>query len=281
MLPWMLLPGAAAAHGAPQHLAYDPLAVILLGLLGALLAGGAIRLWRRVGPGHGLRYPQAAGLLGALLLLWLALVWPLEPLAEVSAAAHMTQHMLLILGIPPLLLLGRAGAVALHGLPRPAGRRMGSGVRRLRGLWRLLCRPGVAFMLHLVAVWIWHAPAAFEAALQNYWIHLAEHLTLLLTGILFWSGVLEGAKGNARSVGNAAVLVLGTLMHTGMLGALLTFAPTPVYPSYQYLPPGPLTALEDQQLAGLVMWVPGGFVYLVAIMVILGAWLRRAERRLA
>lgn len=277
----LLVPGAAAAHGSGPHAALDPVAVTALVILAGVSAAGTARLRRQRGPGRGLPRGRAASLLSALVLLWLALVWPLEPLAEASAAAHMTQHMLLILAVPPLFLVGRGGAVLLHGLPSGLRRGTGAAVRRLRGPWRVLGRPGTAFVLHLTAVWMWHAPAAFEAALASWWVHLAEHLTLLVTAVLLWGAVLEARRGDARGLANAAFLTLGTLMHTGLLGALLTFAPAPLYPSYQGVAPGGLTPLEDQQLAGLIMWVPGGAGYVAGFLLVAGGWLRRAEGRSA
>lgn len=189
---------------------------------------------------------------GALIALFLALFWPLEALAEASFGAHMAQHMLLIGVAAPLLAASRPTLPLLKGraaLARPV---------------LAVARPGKAFLLHGAAVWLGHAPRVIEWSLDARWMHALQHFGFVATAALFWWALL--ARGR-RGAGESALWTLATLIHTGLLGALLTFAPRPLYPSYGF---------EDQQFAGLVMWIPGGLCYLAAGLAFASAWL--AER---
>ena len=182
---------------------------------------------------------------GAMLVAGLALFGPFDDWAESSSAAHMVQHMLLIVVVAPLLVVAR---------PLPQWRAVCG--RAADGLWRPVLQlgrhPGACAVLHAAAIWIWHAPTPYMAAVVHTGLHVLEHVSFLFTGWLFWWSVLQSARSGAPA---AAMALLFTATHTGMLGALLTFASTPLYWRES-------RELWDQQLAGLVMWVPGGFVYL-------------------
>lgn len=259
---------AARAHGDdPATTALTGLVVALLALTTLAYGYGVARRWR-VCFGRGVRPWQAVCFGLGIALLALALLGPLESLSGRSFAAHMSQHMVLIALAPPLLLLG-VPATALGRFAPPF----------LLVLRTPLARPAVAFALHAIVVWAWHAPAAFQAALVADVVHALEHTTLFASALLFWWCLLHAGRQEASGHGVAALLALATLIHTGMLGALLTFAPQPLYAIYADASPVfGLSALEDQQLAGLLMWVPGGFVYLCAGLWQVAQWLRRATR---
>ncbi len=275
----MATPPLARAHGAgvEWHAApSDALAVLLpLVLAGVLYAVGLLRVASRAGlqPRDAAR-STAFG--AALLLLALALVWPLDAWSGVSFAAHMSQHMVLLALAPPLLLAGRPGATTLRALPA-SWRRTAvvplrwAIVRALDGAAHSL--PAMA-LLHGALIWIWHAPRVFEAALHSEALHALEHATLLAAGFLFWRA-LVGARRDAA--GLAIVWMLVTLIHTGLLAALLTLAPQPLYASYvERL--GVASALADQQLAGLIMWVPMGTVYILSALRIAHQWMAHQPR---
>lgn len=183
----------------------------------------------------------------AMLVAGLALFGPIDDWAESSSALHMVQHMLLMVVVAPLLVLARPLPQwrALFGPPSDT-------------VWRPLLHlgrhPGACALLHAAAIWIWHAPTPYMAAVNHTGLHVLEHLSFLLTGWLFWWSVLQSGRRGAPA---AAMALLFTATHTGMLGALLTFASTPLYWRES-------RELWDQQMAGLVMWVPGGFIYLGA-----------------
>lgn len=195
----------------------------------------------------------------ALLALLVALTGPLEALAEASLAAHMAQHMLLIAVAAPLLALSHPRP-RFGPLPVPARRAVAAALRRLQPL----ARPRPAFALHAAAIWLAHAPRVVEWAAAYRPVHALEHVALLGTALAFWGALL---RAHALRSGAAPLLALGTLIHTGLLGALLALAPHALYSGY---------ALEDQQLAGLIMWVPGGLCYLVAGLAAAAAWVPRA-----
>jgi hypothetical protein len=142
------------------------------------------------------------------------------------------------------------------------------------GIWRALGRLGsglsgplCAATLHGLALWLWHAPALFEAAVDRHWVHVLEHVCFFGTALLFWRAVL-GAR-TSRRAGPALVAAFATFMHSGLLSGLITLAPRPLYAGYVGRGTAwGLTALDDQQLAGLLMWVPLGLPYLAA-----GLWL--------
>ncbi len=245
--------GAARAHAIDGD-------AVAAGLLDALIATALLLpallylRGRRRGPLRWRDGAQAAG----LLLLVVALFGPLETLASQSFAAHMAQHMVLVALAPPLLALARPGPAMLRGLPaRLRGVARWPRQRLLRPLTDLSRSVRATAVLHGLTIWLWHVPAAFELALRNDLLHAAEHLTLLASGLLFWRAVRR-ARGSAQ--GTALMWLLLTLMHTGLLGALLALSPHPLYPSYALRP----DVLADQQLAGLIMWVPMGLVYLAA-----------------
>ena len=199
-----------------------------------------------------------------MLLAGLSLFGPFDAWAAQSTAWHMVQHMMVMVVIAPLLVLARPLAQWRTAIG-PAADRLW---RRLIGASR---RPMLCALLHAAAIWSWHAPAPYVAALQHTGLHVLEHACFLFTGWLFWWSVLR--PGGHRVLA-AAMALLFTATHTGMLGALLTFARAPLYAAES-------TDLADQQLAGLVMWIPGGTVYLLAAAWAGYRWLAGQERRSA
>ncbi len=269
----LAVPHHAIAHSAPAQFDLWPFegwVVASLLLTGALYGWRIRRLWRERGCGRGVRPWQALCFGVGLLTLLLALNGPVEALAAVSFSGHMVQHMLLIAVAAPLLALGTPLAPLLRGAPRP--------LRRAVFIHAApLTRPFTAFALHGLALWLWHAPGPYEAALAHEGLHLLEHASFLATALLFWHSLIH-RRDRAFGHGAGAFWSLATLVHSGMLGALITFASAPLYPTYRHHPsPLGLTALEDQQLAGLIMWVPSGMVYLIAGLLFTGAWLRSVD----
>ncbi len=219
--------------------------------------------------------------------LVLALVSPLHPLGEVLFSAHMVQHEILMLIAAPLLVLSRPLVPLLWALPFEARRAAGrwSKAKPVQTLWRGMTKPAVAWTVHGLAIWLWHAPAAFQATLTSDWVHSAQHISFFATGLLFWWSLFDSRA--AHDYGLAVMYLFTTAIHTSILGALLTFARTVWYPAYARTAPlWGLSALEDQQIGGLIMWVPGGLVYLGASLALFWLWLSRSgsvpnRRRLA
>jgi cytochrome c oxidase assembly factor CtaG len=201
---------------------------------------------------------------------------PLDLVAASSFAAHMAQHELMMALAAPLLVLGRPLEAWTWALP--SSWRLGivpiTRWRPLRATWSCLADPLVAWTVHAIAVWTWHVPAAFEAALHSTGVHIAQHASFMVTALFFWWSVFE--RGRRHNGGSALASVFTTMMHTGALGALLTFGAALWYPSYAGA--YGLTALEDQQLGGLIMWGPASFAYLAAALVIASRWLLQPRR---
>jgi putative membrane protein len=247
----------------------------LLAALG-LYGFGFARMWRRRAPIH-LR--QAAFFAAGWTSLFVALNSPVHAIGEQLFWVHMTQHEILVLVSAPLLVLAHPLVPFLWALPQPWRQSLGEasklgGVRRT---WALLTAPLAAWMLHAAALWVWHAPALFEATLRSDFVHALQHISFLGTALLFWWALIHAHHGRR---GGAVVYLFTTVVHTSILGALLTFAPVPWYPSYNATAPlWGLSALQDQQIGGLVMWVPSGALLTGIALAFLATWLREGDRR--
>lgn len=265
----------AGAHGADlpvapgeiwHHWNFDPWVTVPLALALCLYGRGLLRLWGKAGWGRGISPLRAASFVAGALLLALALVSPLDALGETLFTLHMVQHALLIVAAPPLLLFGLPGAAFAWAFPRRArrGAARASGPRSLVDAFAWMLHPLVAAGIHGLALWLWHVPAAFDAALESWSLHVLEHAAFFLTALLFWQSLVLAHRSIA-TVPSAIAAAFLTLFHGGFLGALITFAPRPLYDWYagRTVLWG-LDPLSDQQLAGLVMWIPLGLVYLAA-----------------
>jgi putative membrane protein len=275
----------AALHAAPvtphdiwAAWSWEPGVVLSLSLAAVLYAAGAMAVWRNAGPGRGIRKHQAAAFALGWLTLVIALVSPLHRLGETLFSAHMAQHELLMTVAAPLLVLGRPLLPFLWALPAAWRRMAGSWASgsRARAAWEMLSHPVVAWGLHGTVIWLWHAPSLYQASVEHEAVHALQHLSFLGTALLFWWTALR-RRGTRLGSMVAIVALFTTAIHTSLLGALLTFSPRIWYPLY--LPgtaPWRLTPLEDQQLAGLIMWIPAGLAYAAAALALLGAWLVEA-----
>ena len=208
----------------------------------------------------------------ALGAVAVALVSPLDALSGALASAHMVQHVLLLLVAAPLLALSSPGTTLLRGAPTALRQATGRWRRRLRPLGN----PAAVWALHVATIWFWHAAVPYDAALDNHVVHVAEHATFVLTGLAFWRVVL-GARG-AVSNGLGILLVFTMAMQSVFLSALLTFASSPWYSGYESTTAAwRLDPLEDQQLAGVIMWIPAGLVYLGVALALLVRWIQATE----
>jgi len=279
-------PAAAHIVGATTPRAGDwPLEPWLLGCLAAsvtLYAIGVARLWRRAGVGHGIRVAQVAAFAAGWLTVAAALASPLDPLGVHLFSAHMLQHELLMLVAAPLLVVARPLAAWTWALPAHSRATVG-GALRARGwrrVWSMMRAPLGAWLLHAAALWAWHAPALFSLALRDPVMHTLQHASFLGTALLFWWAVL-GSSARVR-IGIALLALFTTMVHSTVLGALITLSPQPWYAAYgaTSLDLG-VDPLVDQQLGGLLMWVPGGLVYLGAGLWLAARWLKSDEDAIA
>jgi putative membrane protein len=255
--------------------------VVPLLLAAVWYACGVARLWHRSGAGRGLRPLQVSFFVLGWLSLIAALLSPVDELGAELFSAHMVQHEILMLIAAPLLVLARPMQAFLWAFPAHmrSGLSHASRLAWLATTYRALTRPLVAWILHAITLWAWHAPAFFQATLVDRTVHNLQHISFLLTALLFWAS-LFGAR--SREAHGAAVLYLFTTMvHSSILGALLTFAARPWYPAYLHTTQHwGLTPLEDQQLGGLIMWVPASLVYVVLGLSFVARWISTSDRGL-
>ena len=257
---------------------FDP--ALLLGLLAAAW------IYRR-GQSYGRRGRDAKTwrwkcFVGALVTIGVALVTPLDALSRALASAHMVQHVLLLLVAAPLLALGAPAGALLRGSPLAIRRAAGRWRRRLsltHDRLHALSHPATVWLLHVATLWFWHAAVPYGAALESEPLHILEHASFLITGVLFWWVVVGARDPRRASSGFSVLLVFGMAMQSVFLSVLLTFARTPWYSGYAMTTrPWGLEPLSDQQLAGVIMWIPAGAIYVGAGLALLVAWLRAAER---
>lgn len=213
--------------------------------------------------------------------LVMALVSPIHPMGEALFSAHMVQHEILMLVSAPLLVLSRPLVAFLWGLPISWRRGLGKWSKRkhVQAVWMWITDPFTAWWIHAAAIWAWHAPYLFQLTLTSQLAHTAQHLSFFLSALLFWWALFY-ARGR-KSHGAGVLYVFTTAVHTSVLGALLTFGPHVWYPRYSTTTQAwGLAPLEDQQLGGLIMWVPASLVYLVAGLALFAAWLKESDATL-
>lgn len=274
------LPAMASAHDAgrgaldPWAWNLEPWVVAPLGLALLLYWIGVQRLWSRAGKGRGIARREVACFAAGWLTLVAALLSPIDVLGGSLFSMHMVQHELLMVVAAPLFVVARPLEAWTWGLPRAWRAPLAAAGRwkPAAALWRALTAPVGAWLFHAAAVWGWHIPVLFDMALHHEGWHALQHATFLASALAFWWSVVN-PRADTGGAGLASAFT--TMLHTGALGALLTFAPRPWYG----LGEGPtrwgLTALEDQQLGGLVMWVLGGLPYLLAGLALVHAWIAR------
>lgn len=272
-----LLATSAAPSMRSQPWSWEPQIVLPLAILLVIYLAGAVRrgqiyvLWWR----H-------TSFFAGWLSLFLALTSPIHELGEQLFSAHMLQHEILILVSAPLISASHPGATCLWAFALRGRAEIGAWMHRIERM-RFVCflaTPLVAWLLEAVALWVWHIPVLYQATLQSDWIHAAQHLSFFLTAVLFWSA-LYGVGRSVMSYGAATFYVFGAAVHCSALGALLTFSTVLWYPAYTKttLRWG-LTPLEDQQLGGVIMWVPSAIVFIVIALALFAKWLNESERRL-
>jgi putative membrane protein len=279
-LALLALASPALAHGsgddAPLSWTFDPLVVAPLLMAGALYAIGIARLWRSAGVGRGVRGWQVGCYAAGLVSLALALCSPLHWAGERVFVFHMIEHEIVMAISAPLIAVSRPVGAFLWAVPRRLRTSLGALARSrpIQAVWTALVTPRNATILHGIAIWAWHAPPLLDASIASLATHRLQHLSFLVTALLFWWALVRRA-----SAGAAAGHLFVTMLHTSALGALIALAPRVLYDvQTARAAEWGLTPLEDQQLAGLVMWVPAGAAYAGAALIFAGIWIARSAR---
>ncbi len=249
---------------------WDP--TIVLGCL-ALLVGYAFAV------GFRSTWVALCFVLGDLVLL-LALVSPIDVLGDYYLlSAHMLQHLLLVLVVPPLLLLGIPSSMWQKARRHKLVRRFD----------QLLSQPVVAWLVGILTLSIWHLPVLYEAALESERIHIVEHLSFIISAVIFWYPAIAADAEHRLSSLGAMIYFNAAGMENTLLGILIAFSPHVLYSTYLQ-PQDPLrilawiregwglSAASDQEIAGLMMWVPGSFPYLIVTFALLIRWFANGDK---
>lgn len=271
--------GDSDREALPELWHFDPLALLLLALVAFWYwRGSRILAQRRLANRTLFRRRQFGFWLGWFTLL-IALGSPLDVLGEWLFSVHMVQHELIMLVSGPLLVLSRPASALLTGMGRKTASVLMSGLGTL-GLSRcrgFLLAPASAWVIHAVGLWGWHIPALFNASLNNTWVHTLQHISFLAIALIFWYSLVH--IQNSRSV-VGMVYLFSTAVHASLLGALLTFSPRVWYSPYlETTTHFGLTALQDQQLGGLIMWMPAGVVFIAGALWLLARAISDPARR--
>ncbi len=274
--------GPARAHGLLEASAspawtFDPWIVTPLLIFGGMYGSGLLVLCRRRRRAIAGRAWRELACLAGWLTMAAALVSPLHWLGDRLFTFHMIEHEIIMAVSAPLLVIARPVGTLLWSLPRSA-RVAGGRLRRhpaTRAGWDRLSAGHTATLLHGIAIWVWHAPVLFDAAVVDAPMHRLQHLSFLATAVLFWWSIFRRSD-----VGTAAWHVLVTMLHTSVLGALMALAPRVLYEQQTAMAAAwGLTPLEDQQLAGIIMWVPAGTIYAGTALALIAFWIKQAGER--
>ncbi len=260
-------PAAVAANTAWT---IDPGPILMILILGGLY----LPRWWRVRRANGAAAAPIWRLLSfiiGLLSLATALLSPIDALAAQSFSFHMAQHMLLLDLVPIFCIVGLNKIIL-----RPATRRLQALERALGPLMH----PAVAVVLYIVAMWAWHVPAAYDAALNNATVHVLEHVSFLSIGFLYWWQLLSPIRSRFRGGAMGPLLyMVSTKIGVGLLGIILTFAPNPLYPYYEMREPiFGLNASSDQQISGALMALEQTIVMGIALAYLLFRAIDESER---
>lgn len=277
----------AAAHsvggaGETLHWEWEPWVLICVAVTAIPYLIGLYRMGpderrRIVGPA------RAASFFGGIGMLLVALESPLDGLSDALFSAHMVQHLLLLLIVPPLLVTGRPVITWLWAFDLRSRRAIVRTWGRL-GLYAAfswLTRPMVVWLLWVASLCFWHLPGPYDWAVRHEWLHDLEHLSFLGFALAYWTIVIEPyGRRRALSYGATMIYVVSTGFTMGLIAAILTLAPHPLYAVHLHTTQAfGLTPLEDQQLAGAIMWIPSNMIHLATICGLFFAWMRDDERR--
>jgi cytochrome c oxidase assembly factor CtaG len=260
---------------------FSPAVIALL----LITAGVYLRGWLRLQTVLRSQFPVArlVSFLVGLLLLFIALESPLDTFASLLLEAHMVQHLLFMMVVPPLLLYGQPMLPLLRGLPRPFVKDgLGPFLRwpTLQKAGGILVTPVCAWFIFNIPMVAWHLPALYELTLHSPAWHDVEHATFFWTSILFWWPIMQPWPSR-QSVSQWAVipyLLLADIVNTAVSGSFV-FSDKVIYPSYAAAPFASISPHDDQMIAGVIMWVPGSFIYLVPAVALAVRFLGGVRRR--
>jgi putative membrane protein len=264
--------------------AWRPEIILSLGLAATVHLTGRWRL-KRQGSARLVNPWRSVAYLSGLAVLWIALMSPIDVLSGQYFYMHMVQHLLLVMIAPPLLLVGNPMPMMLGGLPAGLRREIGRWLRPdsgFRRAVRTLTTPGLVW-LYFVAVLVgWHEPQAYNLTLESELFHDLEHLSFFGTAVLFWWHVIGAGPRIHRRLSRGVRIgyTLSVVPPNALTGITIAFASEPIYPYYTTVPRlGEMTVLEDQMLGGVLMWIPGSMMYIIAALILLAQIVRAEEQK--
>lgn len=259
---------------------FDPVLVVAIAATACCYVLGLRKLWAG-GRGRGVPLRRTVSFFAGLVGLVVALMSPLDELAVQLFSWHMIQHLMLILIVAPLLVYGAPVLVVTLALPHTTrkGLRALERSRPMVLLKTVLFHSVIAGALFALALWAWHLPSLYQSAVADDRWHVLEHSSFVSASLLFWMHVI-GRRRHRLDFGPAILLVFVSGLQSAALSVVLIFSGRALYPIHaRSARAWGLTPLEDQQLAGAIMWTPVGLVFLVTIVVLLARWLRAMDRR--
>lgn len=280
-----LFPSLGFAHGGHHHdenllgfWNWDPFVISCLLLL---LAAYGVGRFRGAGPRSIHKSDFVFG--AALLVLVLALLSPIDVLSDDLSWMHMIQHMLIMMVAAPLMVLARPWLPLLWCLPLQLRKSLVPSFRLLETSQisrYLFWQPMGVWLLFAFVQWVWHVPMLYESALRNEWIHDFQHITFFVAAFLFWRVVIDPVARLRLSRGPAVIYLFTTSLHASLLGFFMALATRPWYPEYVgRTSKWGIGALQDQQIAGLIMWMPACAIYAVLAALLFYFWLDEIEER--
>lgn len=273
--------------------------ILTLVLAGVLYTRGWVLLRRRTKPQKrkrrsGQPHPLTAvwrliSYLSGLAVLGISLMSPIDVLGGQLFFMHMIQHLLMIMIAPVLLLSANPMAVTLWGLPRPVRQPVGKGLSfvlnsdsQYRSWIKAATAPGIVWLLWVIVIIGWHDPQMYNWALESEPIHDLEHITFFAVSMLYWWHVIGAGPRIHKQfslVGRIAFVILAVPPNM-LTGVIIAFSPTPIYTYYLGVPRiWNINIMTDQILSGVIMWVPGSMMYIIAALVLIAQLLSEEERK--
>jgi putative membrane protein len=235
-------------------------------------------------PSYHIGFWQKVSFFSGLLAIFLALQSPIDPLADHLFSIHQVQHMLLRVIAPILFLLGLPLTPILRGLPpwmlqgvvRPIVR-----CANIRSVYRVLAHPVLVILLFMGTLYFWQIPFLHNLALRNGEVHEVMHFSMLVTGLRFWWLFIGPRPGRVRLHYGLRMLILGLIvLPNTLLGAIITFNSSLLYEAYTEVEqPFNLALMTDQQLGGLILWLPGDMMSIIAAGIIMVMWYQHEQAK--
>lgn len=282
---------ALSMTGASAHAVADDtqateairhLEALLISVCVVSYAAGVIRIRREVGAHRVTTPSQTAAFSAAIALFIVALSPQVDDVTDALFSAHMAQHLVLMLFIPPLLVWGRPALVTIWALPRRFRKKLATSrvVQGARVVTSHLMHPLSVAVLFLGTFLFWHLPRPYAWSLESEWVHTFEHLSFVATAFMFWTLIIEPSGRRRLAFVPSMLFVAAIAVLSGLPGALMILAPVVLFKAHGLAAQAwGMTPLEDQQIAGLIMWIPAGIFFLGPIAWLFVKSLQHAERR--